>query len=171
MPVHRPKKENADQVGHTIENEKPSPVPNHEEWCDLEDFKLKVCECSRNQRSMLFPVSNSLTLIHQVADLEKKLEAKCKYIEELTVERETERDEFHRELENSDKKFAELKREKERLEEINAEHLSELNDYEERLKEADEVEQQLVEKSKHSEEELKMAVEKVRCPVDICVFA
>lgn len=77
------------------------------------------------------------------------------------MEREHERDEYHREIEKRDLRIEDLRRENEKLQDNVLHQKIELDDFEIRLKDADEVEQELVCKCQKAEEELHSAVDKV----------
>ena len=100
--------------------------------------------------------------VSQLLDLGKKYDVNRRYLDEQTAERELERDEFHRNMEDLHSKLEEMKKDKERLDEIISNQKMELDDYEMRLKDASEYEHEMIVKAEKDEEELKSAVNKVK---------
>jgi chromosome segregation ATPase len=77
------------------------------------------------------------------------------------MERELERDEFHRTKEDLEAKIEEINKDKERLEDVISNLKMEQDDCEMRLKDAAEFEQELIGKAEKAEDELKSAIDKV----------
>jgi len=85
-----------------------------------------------------------------------------RYLEEQTADRELERDEFHRNMEDMQVQLEDLRRDKERLDDIISNQKLEMDDYDIRLKEATENEQELLGRSEQDKDELKSTIDKVR---------
>ncbi len=92
-----------------------------------------------------------------MVDVERKLEAEKKFLCEMTVEREQEREEFQRIINNLTSKCQDAKREREKLENVLEHHRLEINELEEHLREKELVADQLLNK----DYQLQQAFEKV----------
>lgn len=96
-----------------------------------------------------------------MTDLERKLRAQRKFLDEMTTEREQEREEFQRSIKDLSFKYEETRKEKERLESVADNLRMEVMDLEDVLHQKELVEHELVDKIQISEIELKRAIDKV----------
>lgn len=90
-------------------------------------------------------------------DFERKLESEKRFLREMTVEREQEREEYQRTINTLALKYEEGKREKEKMENVLEHHQMEIRELEEHLRHKELVEDQLLNK----DYQLQQAVEKV----------
>ncbi|XP_021949088.1 uncharacterized protein LOC110846590 isoform X2 [Folsomia candida] len=93
----------------------------------------------------------------QIMDFERKLESEKRFLREMTVEREQEREEYQRTINTLALKYEEGKREKEKMENVLEHHQMEIRELEEHLRHKELVEDQLLNK----DYQLQQAVEKV----------